>query len=197
MSLRHAILAMLTVEKGSGYDLVKRFNQSIRYFWTSSFQQIYRELQSLEDARSIRYDCVEQSGKPDKKVYEVNPQGVDELREWLQKPAKYTTLKEPLLIKIFAGALADPEALLKELEDHEAQHRKTLEEYLETERMLQESQKADYQFPYQTLKLGISLERAWLEWCADVKETLPALYRQYQQTHPTNAGTTMQNNSKK
>lgn len=176
MSLRHAILAMLTVEKGSGYDLVKRFNQSIRYFWASSFQQIYRELQTLEDGGSIRFDNVEQSGKPDKKVYEMNPQGVEELREWLQKPARYTTLKEPLLIKIFAGALADRDALLAELADHEAQHRKTLDEYLETEKRLLESQRADYLFPYQTLKLGISLEQAWLAWCDEVKKTLPGLY---------------------
>ncbi len=178
MSLRHAILAMLTIEKGSGYDLVKRFNQSIRYFWASSFQQIYRELQTLEDAHSIRFESIEQSGKPDKKVYEVNPQGRQELQEWLAKPAKYTTLKEPLLIKIFAGALADREALMTELAEHEVQHRKTLEEYLDTERRLLESGREDYQFPYQTLKLGIRLEQAWLAWCDEVKLTLPALYDQ-------------------
>lgn len=178
MSLRHAILAMLTVEKGSGYDLVKRFNQSIRYFWASSFQQIYRELQTLEDNGSVRFNNVEQSGKPDKKVYEMNPKGVEELREWLQKPARYTTLKEPLLIKIFAGALADRHALLAEIADHEAQHRKTLEEYLDTEKRLLDANRADYQFPYQTLKLGINLERAWLAWCEEVKQTLPTLYDQ-------------------
>lgn len=180
MSLRAAILAMLTIEKGSGYDLVKRFNQSIRYFWASSFQQIYRELQALEDTDSIRFDNVEQSGKPDKKVYELNPQGIEELQQWLQKPAKYTTLKEPLLIKIFAGALADPRALLAELEDHEAQHRKTLEEYRDTEKRLLASEREDYQFPYQTLKLGIMLEEAWLAWCTDMKRSLPALYEKQQ-----------------
>ena len=76
MSLRHAILALLTVEKGSGYDLVKRFNQSVRYFWASSFQQIYRELQTLEDANAIDFVTVEQTGKPDKKVYDVNASGI-------------------------------------------------------------------------------------------------------------------------
>lgn len=180
MSLKAAILAMLTVEKGSGYDLVKRFNQSIRYFWASSFQQIYRELQALEDAGSIRFDNVEQSGKPDKKVYEVNPQGIDELQQWLQKPAKYTTLKEPLLIKIFAGALADSRALLAEIEDHEAQHRKTLEEYRDTEQRLLASHQEDYQFPYQTLRLGIMLEEAWLAWCEEMKQSLPLLYEKQQ-----------------
>lgn len=178
MSLRHAILAMLTIEKGSGYDLVKRFNQSIRYFWASSFQQIYRELQALEDTSSVRFDNVEQAGKPDKKVYELNAQGIEDLKQWLQKPAKYTTLKEPLLIKIFAGALTDANALLTELNDHEEQHRKTLQEYLETEQKLLASDNPDYLFPYQTLKLGITLEKAWLEWCEDVKKTLPTLYAQ-------------------
>ncbi len=180
MSLKAAILAMLTIEKGSGYDLVKRFNQSIRYFWASSFQQIYRELQALEDAGSIRFDNVEQSGKPDKKVYEVNPQGIDELQQWLQKPAKYTTLKEPLLIKIFAGALADSRALRAEIEEHEAQHRKTLEEYRDTEQRLLASHQEDYQFPYQTLRLGIMLEEAWLAWCEEMKQNLPALYEKQQ-----------------
>lgn len=176
MSLRHAILALLTIEKGSGYDLVKRFNKGIRYFWASSFQQIYRELQTLEEANSVRYEDVLQEGKPDKKVYEINPAGIEELREWLKKPAKYTTLKEPLLIKIFAGSLADPEALLAELKEHEARHRETLAEYLETERRLLEPGAIDYAFPHQTLKLGITLERAWLEWCEETLKTLPTLY---------------------
>lgn len=179
MSLRHAILALLTVEKGSGYDLVKRFNQSIRYFWASPFQQIYRELQSLEDAHRIRFEAVEQSGKPDKKVYELNAEGLEELKLWLEKPAKTTTLKEPLLIKIFAGALADETKLMQEICEHEIQHRATLEEYLRIEQNLMsapEPSRSIYQFPYQTLKMGIELERAWLHWCEDVKATLPGLY---------------------
>ena len=44
MALAHAILATLMDCPCSGYDLRKRFEGSVGFFWQASFQQIYREL---------------------------------------------------------------------------------------------------------------------------------------------------------
>ncbi|OUS30145.1 hypothetical protein A9Q99_06605 [Gammaproteobacteria bacterium 45_16_T64] len=175
MSLRHAILAMLDIEKGSGYDLVKRFDQSVSYFWAAPYQQIYRELQKLEASGFLNSVAVVQQGKPDKKVYDVTEGGVNELKAWLEKPAKAMKIKEPLLIKIYAGDLADKGALLEEIQQHKNDHAETLLQYKEVSQLLsslEEPLRTKYFLPHQTLKLGIKIEESWLEWAEEILETL-------------------------
>jgi len=175
MSLKHAILAMLDVEKGSGYDLVKRFDQSVSYFWAAPYQQIYRELQKLEAADLLISEEVLQQGKPDKKVYQVTKLGIKELQRWLEIPAKAMKVKEPLLIKIYAGELTDKQSLLDEIALHKSNHAKTLQQYIEMSSVLsnfEDPLRSKYFLPHQTLKLGIKIEQAWQEWA---EETLNAI----------------------
>ncbi|MGA7054394.1 MAG: PadR family transcriptional regulator, partial [Mycobacterium sp.] len=42
MALPHAILVSLCERDGSGYELARRFDRSIGYFWAATHQQIYR-----------------------------------------------------------------------------------------------------------------------------------------------------------
>ena len=44
MSLAHAVLTSLIEKPSSGYELARRFDKSIGYFWHATHQQIYREL---------------------------------------------------------------------------------------------------------------------------------------------------------
>ncbi len=48
MALDHAILVSLLEKPGSGYELARRFERSIGYFWTATHQQIYRVLKRME-----------------------------------------------------------------------------------------------------------------------------------------------------
>ena len=50
MSLPHAVLTSLLEKSTSGYDLARRFDKSIGYFWHATHQQIYRELARMEGA---------------------------------------------------------------------------------------------------------------------------------------------------
>jgi DNA-binding PadR family transcriptional regulator len=50
MSLAHAVLTSLLEKSTSGYDLARRFDKSIGYFWHATHQQIYRELARMEAA---------------------------------------------------------------------------------------------------------------------------------------------------
>lgn len=52
MALDHAILVSLLERPGSGYELARRFERSIGYFWTATHQQIYRVLKRMEGAAS-------------------------------------------------------------------------------------------------------------------------------------------------
>ena len=48
MSLRYALLALLTVEPMTGYDLSKRFESSVAYVLHAPDLQIYPELRRME-----------------------------------------------------------------------------------------------------------------------------------------------------
>ncbi|HEX5361461.1 MAG TPA: PadR family transcriptional regulator, partial [Fluviicoccus sp.] len=57
MSLPHALMTSLLEKSCSGYDLARRFEKSIGYFWRASHQQIYRELGRMEEAGWIRSEA--------------------------------------------------------------------------------------------------------------------------------------------
>jgi DNA-binding PadR family transcriptional regulator len=58
-----------------GYDLSKRFDGSVGFFWNATQQQIYRELAKLEDQGWISPQTISQQGRPDKKLYSVTDFG--------------------------------------------------------------------------------------------------------------------------
>jgi len=169
MSLPHAILAILTQKEATGYDLAQNFSQSIGHFWQASHQQIYRELSKMEAQGWVSFAVVPQKGKPDKKRYALTLAGQDELKNWLEEPARVTPIRETLLIKLFAGTLTSPEVLVSQLETHLELHREKLAAYqsLENEYFQGElSFAAGLQ--YWSLKRGLSYELASLEWCEQV-----------------------------
>lgn len=53
MSLRHALLGLLSERPASGYDLLKLFETSLANAWPATQSQIYTELTKLADAYLI------------------------------------------------------------------------------------------------------------------------------------------------
>jgi DNA-binding PadR family transcriptional regulator len=86
VALPHAILVSLCEQAGSGYELARRFDRSIGYFWAATHQQIYRTLRTMEDDGWVSVEVVPQRGRPDKKVYDVTGAGRAELARWLAEP---------------------------------------------------------------------------------------------------------------
>src|SRR4051812_50048874 len=50
MSLPHAVLGLLTLAPSNGYELTRRFDESLSNAWSASHSQIYPELAKLEQA---------------------------------------------------------------------------------------------------------------------------------------------------
>lgn len=175
MSLRHAILSLLDVEPGTGYDLMTRFRRSVGFFWQASHQQVYKELHALLGEGFVECEEIAQQGRPSRKVYTLTKAGIDELARWLALPAQAMKIRDPLLVKLFAGRRLPPAKIAEDLARHRAQHAETLATYRGLEAMLAElppRKQARYAFPRQTLRMGIHYEQAWLAWC---DETVAAL----------------------
>jgi DNA-binding PadR family transcriptional regulator len=178
MALSHAILAALTECPCSGYDLAKRFDGSVGFFWHASHQQIYRELTKLEDQGLIRAEVIAQTSRPDKKLFHVTPAGTECLQAWMAQPTKGSPLKDELLVKLFVGYLVPPDTLITTLQQGRSQHAATLAAYQAIEQQYFADADAISpagQFQYLTLRNGIHYETAWLAWCDEALTTLNAM----------------------
>ncbi|TNC79841.1 MAG: PadR family transcriptional regulator [Oleiphilus sp.] len=175
MSLKHAILVLLETEPGSGYDLLKHFNNSLGYFWNAKHQQIYLQLKKLRDEGLITCDLEKQKGKPDKKIYSITREGEKELAEWLRTPVAPNSVNDALLVKIYGGRMCSPEELIEELDRHAAIHQKTLDKLTAIEQSylsLKPESREKYRLPYLTLRRGILGENAWLEWAKEARREI-------------------------
>ena len=66
----------------TGYDISKSLQSDVvGVFWTASHQQIYRELNRLEEKGHVSHKVFPQDGKPDRKVYSLTKSGKNLLRE--------------------------------------------------------------------------------------------------------------------
>lgn len=175
MALAHAILATLMDRSCSGYDLRKRFEGSVGFFWQASFQQIYRELGKLEEQGLVESEAIAQQSRPDKKVFAVTRDGEAFLQAWIQAPCEMAPLRDELLVKMFAGFVVPRETILKELNAHRSLHQERLATYQQIQQNaftnpanLSEKEL----FRYLTLRNGIRFETEWLAWCEEAIATL-------------------------
>lgn len=175
MALRYALLASLNESVATGYELTRRFRERMGNVWNASHQQIYRELAKLLEEDLVQVEVVEQSGKPDRKVYRISGAGKDALSGWVNSFSPRPATRDPLLLKLFAGDLWDHDRLFEELARYEQDWRAELERYREIERMYfpdVQTLPRHYKLQYLALRRGIMAAESWLAWASDVRAVL-------------------------
>jgi len=198
MSTQHALLISLIEKPSSGYDLARRFDKSIGYFWHATHQQIYRELGRMAELGWIAADetareattqpttqpaaqstdnaapegnAVEKKNR--KKVYGVLPAGRQELVRWVLSPGAGLDQREEILVKLRADAAIGPLGLDQEMLRLIALHEERLALYRNIERKdfagtLDRRQKIQHAL----LMRGIQFQENWVKWG---RELLPLL----------------------
>ncbi len=175
MALAHAILALLLDCPFTGYDLTKTFSGSIGSFWKATHQQIYRELAKLEEQAWVTVETIPQVGRPDRKLYSITELGQQEFVAWANQPCEVSTVKEEILVKVFAGAIVGIEPICHEIHRHRQIHAATLANYRQIEQQFfadRDRLSSEQTFPYLTLRRGIRYEIDWIEWCDEALEYL-------------------------
>lgn len=181
MALDHAILVSLLEQPGSGYELARRFERSIGYFWTATHQQIYRVLKRMEGDGLLDVRDVPQQGRPDKKEYSVAEPGRAALSRWLHEPIEPESVRHDLAVKIRGAAFDDPAVLIREVERHRRAHGDRLAHYLAGEARdftgpaAPAPLDAGQELQHAVLRGGIAYERMTIAWLDDVLATLRRL----------------------
>ncbi|MER6025046.1 PadR family transcriptional regulator [Streptomyces sp. NPDC001851] len=106
MSLRHALLGLLSERSASGYDLLKTFETSLANVWPATQSQIYTELTRLAGSGLI---TVAAEGPRGRKEYAITDEGTAELRHWLTEVAPQRNTRSDILLRVFFLGVLTPE----------------------------------------------------------------------------------------
>jgi DNA-binding PadR family transcriptional regulator len=174
MSTPHAILIALLEKPSSGYDLARRFDRAIGYFWQATHQQIYRELGRMVETGWVAVVDDDASAATRRKVYRVLRAGRDEVARWVRETPLGVDERNAFLLKLRADAAIGPLGLDAELRGLIDGHRARLGTYREIEQRDFTGRAPTHarQLQYAILRAGILQEQMWLEWAQQLAPLL-------------------------
>lgn len=122
MSLRIALLALLSVDAMTGYDLHKRFDSSVGHVWYAPDSQIYPELRKMEADGVVTAREVPWGTKGTKREYHITDAGRDALRAWMNTTLPYARFRDAMHLKSAYFEWAEPDAARSQLRAHIAHY---------------------------------------------------------------------------
>ena len=166
------ILGLLAHEELTGYDIKKRIDGAISFFWKGSFGSIYPALNDMEKQGLVKKKA-DKSGAREKIVYKITKKGTEALEVWLSEETASNELKYETLLKLYFGGAAGKAVTLKNIDIFEAQVKESiavLEFYKENlEKVLDEEA---HRYYYLTLTFGLDTYEAYLKWCKKARKFL-------------------------
>ena len=105
--MRQPLLALLAKEPAHGYELKLALEQTFGQAYPSpNIGQIYVTLKRLEQDGLVRSEDVEQTTRPNKRVYELTPAGREALRAWVGEPSDGPRVRDEFFIKLILAPMA-------------------------------------------------------------------------------------------
>jgi DNA-binding PadR family transcriptional regulator len=169
------ILGMLEGKPLSGYDIKHIIDGTISHFWAESYGQIYPVLKRLAAEKLIRPRTIGNGRK--KIVYAITAKGEAQLAAWLQPTPEDTPIRDELVLKLFFGSKTDLPVLVRHLQARRDRAKAMADQYSAWLPMI-ETQKETYTpFQLMTLRGGIALSKAFVEWADESLATLRRMER--------------------
>jgi DNA-binding PadR family transcriptional regulator len=159
------VLGLLAGGEQSGYDLKRRVERSVGYFWAPARSQIYAVLPRLVEQGLARRREVRQSGRPDKQLYRITKAGSAALHTWLDVPMDAEPGQNVLLLKLFFGGYGNAEVMLDHVRARRRAAEQLRDELLEIEARTPKT--PEDRFPALTRRYGLEYAAGlirWAEW---------------------------------
>lgn len=173
---RYAILGVLSMKPGSGYDIKKFCDKGISYFWNENFGHIYPVLKQMVDEEVITKTVEQNEGKPTRNVYSITPKGWEELTEWLMQPTENTPARLELLLKLTFARNIPTDKVIEEMENIKHKHIQQLQQYEQIEKEFKSDEKTrmDRGYPYwlATIRYAIHDARFRIQWCEETIQNI-------------------------
>ena len=166
------ILGLLSHEDLTGYEIKKRIDGAISFFWKGSFGNIYPALKDMENQGLITKSDTS-VGERERITYYITVRGRNRIKDWLKEEQASNELRYETLLKLFFGGSESREVTIHNIEIFEEQVKKdlkVLKTYCETlERSLDVDDHVYYSL---TVSFGIETYEAYLKWCTKAKKML-------------------------
>ena len=164
----YVVLGLVSIRPMTGYELAGYADRSIGNFFPLTRSHIYSELDRLGRLGLLEATEIAQENAPTKRVYEITPDGSDELRHWLEDAVlKEERSRSLFLVRIFFGDRTSPEHLAALLDGFESAAR------VRRDRLAAMADKlADRPasvFRRSTAMFGLRREQANLDWVVEVR----------------------------
>lgn len=176
MSLRHGLLGLLAEGPASGYDLTRRFQETLGAVWPAQHPQIYAELGRLTELAWIEVDS---RGPRGRKAYRITPAGLAEVRGWLSDTPVDHSLRLESVLRSVLFWLMEP----GDLEAHLERERRHFAEQSALYQALADAKaRGDYGHSPQTQALRVAAEAGarmyqaladWAAWAGTVPPARP------------------------
>ncbi|MCR4741184.1 MAG: PadR family transcriptional regulator [Lachnospiraceae bacterium] len=166
------ILGLLSHEDLTGYDIKKRIDGAVSFFWKGSFGNIYPALKDMESMGLIGKKDTSVGGR-ERVSYHILEKGKEQLVKWLREEQAGNELRYETLLKLFFGGVQGKDISIRNIELFEDQIRSNLtllKGYADTlEKNLDNN---DHVYYYLTVSFGIDTYEAYLKWCVKAKKML-------------------------
>lgn len=167
------ILGLLSHEDLTGYEVKKRMDAAIRFFWGASYGSIYPTLRELvEKGLAVKSDTAQKDRN--KITYTITEKGRRHLKDWLEIPVEKDMIRYETLLKLFFAESAGKKTAIGHIESFEA---KTKEELLYLQAAVKNLERfcddeSAHLYYLLTARFGAKIYGAYLEWCDEVKAVL-------------------------
>lgn len=171
------ILGLLAHENLSGYDIKKRIDNQIKFFWKGSFGSIYPSLSAMEKEGLVRKaENSENSGGREKICYSITSDGKKALISWLEGSKAVNDMKYETLLKLFFGGVTDPKTSINTINAFENEINASLEILrMYKDNLSKVMDNKDHIYYYLTVSFGVETYEGYLKWCKEAKELLDKL----------------------
>lgn len=167
------ILGLLSHESLTGYEIKKRMDVTLNFFWNASYGSIYPTLNLLvNDGRVTKIETTD-NGR-DKVIYTITDAGKNFLKKWLTLPVTKDELRYETLLKVFFGDEIGCNVTLEHIHNFQSKIISELSHLQGTVHKLTQIQDTEEAHKYflLTAMFGERVYRAYLEWCKDAEKIL-------------------------
>ena len=174
----YAVLGLLAIKPWSPYELTQQIQRSMRRFWPRAESKLYEEPKKLV-ALGLATGEEQVTGRRQRTVYAVTPEGRRRLAQWLAEPGSAPVLESEHLLKVFFaehGTKADLLATLAQLRDWAEQRA------LDDARIASAYLAGEGPFPQRAAQLVLvgrysadfaDMTRRWAQWAEQLVEQWP------------------------
>lgn len=165
----YAVLGFLSECEMSGYDIRKRTEETISYFWHESEGHLYPTLKRMTKLGLIEEAGGKKRNSRKRKQLCITDLGKEKLSAWLSEPISDVRMRSPFLLKLFFSKKMKAAGIREHLERELFKRKEQLAVYQRIQNDIQMDEKADMQSKLwaMTLDYGLRQTECWISWLKD------------------------------